>query len=199
MNMPFPTTRLACLSVLFAVAWCGSTARGTTIDFEAQGAGAPSVFTGMTDSPLTIGIATFTGGQLLNNETNSVDLTAVYATSNLVGGGYTDPLVIAFNQPVSGFSILVTNQIAGAYTVMDNLGGLQTMMLGLNQSFTFSLSDVGISSVTITGVSGSSWDFAVDDVTFASASVPDSGATIVLMAIALAPFVALARRRSFAR
>ena len=40
-------------------------ASASTIDFEAQAAGSGGNLTGIPDSPLTIGIATFTGGELL--------------------------------------------------------------------------------------------------------------------------------------
>lgn len=65
------------------------------IDFESQAAARGHVFTGIADSPLVIGMATFTGGELLNAATAMfVDETGVYASSNAVTSmpGYTNPL-----------------------------------------------------------------------------------------------------------
>jgi hypothetical protein len=62
---------------------------------------------------------------------------------------YADPLTITFSQPVSGFSIVVTNNspgnsIADTYTVADNLGGSQSNFLGNNAPATFTLPDTGV-------------------------------------------------------
>jgi len=82
----------------------------TVVDFEAQAAGHGGNLTGIPDSPLTIGIATFTGGELLNAEVGlNADQTGVYATEGLFGSGETNPLVIQFAAPVSNFSILIAN------------------------------------------------------------------------------------------
>jgi hypothetical protein len=144
-------------------------ARADLIDFETQGVGAGSYFTSSLNSPLVIDFATFSGGRLLLDETFSVDETAVYGTADFAGGAYTDPLTILFATPVSGFSVQVTNEIPGVYTVADNLGGSQSAALGLNDPYVFDLSDTGITSVTIGGVSAPYWDFAIDNVQFAPA------------------------------
>jgi hypothetical protein len=64
------------------------------IDFQAQTV-ATSDLTGIPNSPLTIGIATFTRDQLLNSEVSlPADQTGVYVTEGLFGSGETNPLVI---------------------------------------------------------------------------------------------------------
>ena len=135
------------------------------IDFEAQGANAPKMFTGTTDSPLVIASVTVAGGQLLKDELNGVDHTAVYATTNLVRGAYTNPLHITFSQPINTFNVLVTNNLADTYTVTDNLGGSQSYFLAANSRQTFVLLDFGITGVTVSSATAAAWDFAIDDVT----------------------------------
>jgi PEP-CTERM motif len=152
------------------------------INFDAQAAGRGGVFTGTVDSPLVIGIATFTGGELLNNETNSVDTTGVYATisPNNVPGGYTNPLTITFSTPVSAFSILVTNNLGDTFTVADNRGGSSTMVLPSLASQIFTLPDTGITSVTVGAASTSEWDFAIDNVTFTPLNTVPEPSTMLL-------------------
>jgi hypothetical protein len=184
------------MTTILAVA--AGTAKADIINFEAQGAGAPSAFNGTLNSPLKIGIATFNGGQLLNNEAGSVDETAVYASTNTnpVGGAYTDPLTIAFSQAVSSFSIDVTNEFADSYTVADNRGGSQTKALALNTTQSFSLADSGITSVTIGSATKSFWDFAIDNVQFtpAVAPVPEPSGLLLLASVCGA-FATLAMRK----
>src|SRR3954453_3548372 len=84
-------------------------AGATTIDFTTQAANRGGNFTGIPDSPLTIGIATFTGGELRSGLINLTgDQTGVYASEGLFGSD-TNPLVITFAMPVSNFSILIAN------------------------------------------------------------------------------------------
>ena len=110
-------------TIVMSAALAGTfSAHATTIDFDAQATGSPSAYSGVLNSPLAIDTATFTGGQLLNNEIFSTDTTGVYATTNLSAGAYTNPIVIAFSAPVSGFSLVLTNNIADTFTVTDNLG-----------------------------------------------------------------------------
>jgi hypothetical protein len=155
--------------------------RADLIDFEAQGASAPSVFTGALNSPLVIGDATFTGGQLLFDENFSLDETAIYATTNFYGNtySYANPIVITFATPVDGFSILVISGVDNSYTVADNLGGSTSSFLGELGSQTFSLPDAGIGSVTITSADDSEdypgiTDFSIDNVSFTPVPEPSS-------------------------
>jgi hypothetical protein len=140
----------------------------TTIDFEAQGGSAPPAFNNTLNSPLTIGIAAFRGGQLLKNEAGSADVSAVYATAG--GAPYLDPLTITFSQPVAAFSLALTNNAPDTYTVADNLGGSQSLSLNANASRTFSLTDTGITGVTVSSATTAFWDFAIDNVTFSESS-----------------------------
>ncbi len=187
--------------ILIAVALAGSLylsmpARAATIiDFEAQGATAPNAFSGHTNSPLVIGIATFTGGQLLNHELGFTDATVVYATTNNIAGPYTDPLTIAFSQPVSGFSIVVTNEIPDTYIVGDNKGGSTSLFVNANTSQTFTLADSGIGSVTIASSATVLWDFAIDNVTFSPVTTAPEPATYLPIASALLGALLIARGR----
>jgi hypothetical protein len=185
--------------ILSAAALCllaGTSAQASTvIDFEAQAAAAGNggSFTGTTNSPLTIGIATFSGGELLLNETFSVDETGVYATASL-GGGYTNPLPISFSQGVSGFSLLLTNNNADTFTVADNLGDSESMFLAANSMQTFTLAGTGITSVTVTEA-GSTFDYAIDNVTFTAASTTPEPSSLLLLGSGLLAVGGVLRRR----
>jgi hypothetical protein len=186
------------MPLVFVIVLLGTAldSKADVINFEAQGAGAPSSFTGTLNSPLVIGVATFTGGQLLNHEVNSVDQTAVYGTTNVFGGAYTDPLTINFSRPISGFSIDVTNELGDTYTVADNLGGSQGASLAINTTHTFSLSDTGVTSITINSANHGIWDFAIDNVVFTPvvSGVPEPS-TILLLASVFGIVGILARHR----
>jgi hypothetical protein len=183
-----------CLTALLVGS--AATAKADLVDFESQGAGAPSSFNGTVNSPLVIGIATFTGGQLLNNPDGGFDQTAVYATTNLIGGAYTDPLKITFSMALSAFSIDVTNNLADTYTVKDNLGGSESLGMADNTIQLFSLPGSGITSVTISSADTAFWDFAIDNVEFtpATSAVPEPSA-LLLLASTLGLARILARRK----
>jgi hypothetical protein len=164
----------------------------TTIDFESQAAGRGGNLTGVPDSPLVIGIATFTGGELLNAEVGlNADETGVYTNQGLFGSGETNPVVITFASPVSNFSILVANgEDVRNYTVSDNLGDSVTMSLasagGLGAG-AFSLAGSGITTVKITSANADGWDFAIDNVTFTEAApVPEPSSLLLLAGGSLA-------------
>jgi hypothetical protein len=191
--------RSVCITAL--VLGSVAAANADLIDFEAQGAAAPSAFNGTLNSPLVIGIATFTGGQLLNHEAGGVDQTAIYGTTSfsIPSGAYTDPVVINFSQSIKGFSIDVTNDSIDTYTVTDNLGGSQSFTLPTNNiTHTFSLSDSGITSVRVSSAGKAFWDFAIDNVQFtpATSTVPEPSA-VLLLASALGVIVTFARRKAF--
>jgi hypothetical protein len=178
----------ACAFRLSLAVFCfTAAASATTIDFEAQGAGAPSAFNTTLNSPLAIGIATFTGGKSLKNEVTatppSADLTVVYATTGFLPN-YTDPLVISFSQPVSNVSLMVTNETADTYTLADNAGHLVTLAIGTNENETLTLADAGITQVTIATLATVGWDFAIDNVSFTSTAAPEPS-TALLTACAL--------------
>jgi hypothetical protein len=196
--MKFVIQALAVLAVLLVgTGW----ATADVIDFEAQGAGAGGSFTGALNSPLVIGSATFTGGQLLKAESGpSPDQTAVYATTNEVAGGYTNPIPISFSGPVSSFSVLVTNVIPDNFTVSDNLGETQTLFIASNGQATFNLAGPGITSVNVSSAAAQGvWDFAIDNVTFTpqSTTVPEpaSFALFGMATLSLAGYRTWRRRK----
>lgn len=167
------------LSLFIALVAGVMPAAGTVVDFEAQAASRGGNLTGVPDSPLTIGLATFTGGELLNAEVGlNADQTGVYATEGLFGSGETNPLVITFASPVDAFSVSVANgDDTRSYTVSDNLGDSMTKSLpsaGALGAATFSLRGNGITTVDITSANTDAWDFAIDNVSFsAPTSVPE--------------------------
>ncbi len=154
-------------------------ASATVIDFEAQAANRGGNLTGIPDSPLTIGIATFTGGELRSAEVGlNADQTGIYATEGLFGTGETNPLVITFASPVNNFSLLVANgDDVRTYSVSDNLGDTAAMALpsaGSLGAAIFSLGGSAITSVEISSANADGWDFAIDNVTFTSVPEPRS-------------------------
>jgi hypothetical protein len=180
----------------------GTRASADVIDFEAQAANAGGFLTGIPDSPLTIGIATFTGGELRQAEEGlPADQTGVYATQGLFGGD-SNPLTITFSAPVDGFSILVANGDAQnqSYTVADDIGGAVTKQLALSGALsgstaTFALPGNDIASVTISSSNSNFWNFAIDNVTFTAAAVPEP-ATLGLCGAALLLLSAYVRAKS---
>jgi len=154
----------------------------TVIDFETQAANRGGNLTGIPDSPLTIGIATFTGGELRNGLINlPADETGIYVSEGLFGSGETNPLVITFAMPVSGFSVLVANGDSQnqTYTVSDDLGDSAIVTLALagslnNAARTVALPGSGIRTVSITSANANFWNFAIDNVTFNAVPEPMS-------------------------
>jgi hypothetical protein len=150
----------------------GASATTTVIDFETITG--PSLFCPPAQSPLTIGIATFTGGTVLTAATNlPADQTSVYGTASFcTTPGYANTLGITFSRPVSNFSVLVLNgdTMTVSYTVTDDTGGTVTKSLVSNVNSgadTFELPDDGISSVTIGLTTPSAfYDFLIDNVRF---------------------------------
>jgi hypothetical protein len=146
------------------------------VDFE-QFSG-PSVFSS-TDPhpPLTVGIATFSGGQILR-ETSALpgDQSSVYGTAPDCRDCQST-LTITFARPVKDFSALVLNGLTEvvSYTVLSDTGETQTKILPPNfesGADTSSLTAVGITSVAIRPSEPDSaiWDFFIDDVRFTEAT-----------------------------
>ena len=168
-------------------------ASASVIDFEAQAANRGGNLTGIPDSPLTIGIATFTGGELRSGLINlPADETGVYASEGLFGSGETNPLVITFATPVSDFSVLVANGDAQnqTYTVSDELGDSASVTLALSGSLnnaakTVALSGSDITTVSITSANVSFWNVAIDNVTFSAVPEPMS-VSLVLVGLGVA-------------
>jgi len=165
----------------------------TVIDFETQAANRGGSLTGIPDSPLSIGIATFTGGELRNGLINlPADETGIYVSEGLFGSGETNPLVITFAMPVSGFSVLVANGDSQnqTYTVSDDLGDSAIVTLALagsltNAARTVALPGSGIRTVSITSANANFWNFAIDNVTFSAVPEPMS-VSFVLSGLVLA-------------
>ena len=168
-------------------------ASASVIDFEAQAANRGGNLTGIPDSPLTIGIATFTGGELRSGLLNlPADETGVYVSEGLFGSGETNPLVITFAMPVSNFSVLVANGDAQnqTYTISDQLGGSASVTLALSGSLnnaakTVALSGSNITTVSISSANVSFWNFAIDNVTFSAVPEPMS-LSLVLVGLGVA-------------
>ncbi|MBV9265532.1 MAG: hypothetical protein JO061_05120 [Acidobacteriaceae bacterium] len=164
------------LGLVLAVVAPGAFA-STLIDFEAQATSAGSSFTGTPDSPLSIGVATFTGGELLNAEFGLADQTSVYASEGVFGTD-SNPITIQFSHPVDGFSLLVANGgNTDTFTISDNLGDKVTGSLasaGAGGSQVFTLPGDGLSSVAITSSNVNGWNFAIDNVAFTETPEPKS-------------------------
>jgi hypothetical protein len=160
----------------------------TTIDFESQAAGRGGNLTGVPNSPLVIGLATFTGGELLNAEVGlNADQTGGYTSQGLFGSGETNPLVITFAAPVSNFSVFVANgEDVRNYTVSDDLGDATTLSLASAGSFgagTFSLTAGGITTVKITSANADGWDFAIDNIVFTEATPVPEPRSLLLVCV----------------
>lgn len=168
-----------------------------TIDFEAEAANAGGFLTGIPDSPLAIGVATFTGGELRRGEIGLIaDQSGVYATQGVFGFGETNPLTILFAAPVSGFSVTVLNgDNTATYTITDDLGDSISASLpsaGAGGAKIFSLPGVGIRRVHISSSNGDGWNFAIDDVI--SVAAPEPGPQL-LLALGLLLLGLLAKRK----
>jgi hypothetical protein len=200
--MKHSCVRLLAPYILLAVA-AALPAGATVIDFDAQAANRGGNLTGTPDSPLTIGIATFTGGELLSGEVGlNADMTGIYASEGLFGSGETNPLVITFAAPVQGFSVFVLNgDDVRSYTVSDNIGESVTNSLfsaGSLGAAVFTLPGNGLTTVTITSANADAWDFAIDNVTFTAAtttSTPEPESMLLAGAGLLLLLSAMRRKR----
>ena len=168
-----------------------------TIDFEAETANAGGFLTGTPDSPLAIGVATFTGGELRRGEIGLIaDQSGVYATQGVFGFGETNPLTILFAAPVSGFSVNVLNgDNTATYTISDDRGDSISASLpsaGSGGAKIFSLPGVGIRSVDISSSNADGWNFAIDDVI--SVATPEPGPQL-LLALGLLLLGLIAKRK----
>jgi hypothetical protein len=162
--------------VLCALAFVSMPAWAVLIDSEDQPPG-PSTFAAAGPTQTLVynlgGVmATFTGGVILTNETSqTTDNTNVYATASFGDPTLTNPLVVTFDQPIHNFQLDILNAILGDYTLADNAGHSVNFNLPTTGG---SLATEGFAAagtvVTITyngpGVTGASFDFAIDNVRF---------------------------------
>jgi hypothetical protein len=194
-------TMLAAVTLL----WClfhATSARADLIDFESQAHAGTGLLTGIPDSPLTIAIATLTGGELLRAESGlPADATALYATEGLFGVD-SNPLIITFAKPVNSFSILIANGDSQnqSYTLSDDLGETVTKQLALpgaasGSTATLTLPGSGITRVTVASANPDFWNFAIDDVSFTATAAPEPG-TWALCAASLLFFLTYWKRHN---
>jgi PEP-CTERM motif len=187
--------------LVFALA--GAPAKADSVDFSNQTG--PSTFAAASGpQTITEGLATFTGGVILTNESGTLNNFSVYATCNPGTCGQSssllNPLTITFSAPVSNVTLIATNALGATYTFTDNLGNAALITLGVltvpAPLVDFSLVDSGITSATF-GSSASGWDFAIEGLTYTPAAVvtPEPSALLLLVTglLALAFF---ARRKS---
>jgi hypothetical protein len=188
------------LCFLLALAVAAAPATATVINLDAQAAGSGRNLTGIPDSPLTVGMATFTGGELREGEVGlNADQTGVYATQGLFGSGETNPLTITFASPVNDFSLFVANgDDVRSYTVSDNLGDSIKKSLpsaGSLGAGTFSLPGNGLTTVFVTSANTDAWDFAIDNVRFSAITSTPETNSLLLLSSALAFLIAVAGNR----
>lgn len=150
----------------------------TVIDFEAEATNIGGSLTGIPDSPLTIGLATFTGGELRSDEIGlPADRTGLYATQGVFGSGETNPPTISFAAPIGGFSVFIANgDNTATYTISDDLGDSVSASLasaGAAGTRVFSLPAVDIRSIEITSSNADGWNFAIDNVVFTAIPEPN--------------------------
>src|SRR5215204_28017 len=144
-----------------------ASAQTTQIDFE-QFSGGP--FFTQVEPPLTVGVATFSGGQILSATSNLVaNQSKVYGTA-IFCSGCLPTITIDFSKEVSNFSVVLYNgqTFTVTYVVQDDQGELQSITLPAHfQSgfTTINLPSTGIRKVTITSDTGQ-WDFLIDNVRF---------------------------------
>jgi hypothetical protein len=143
----------------------------TVIDFE-EFTGRSSGFS-TADPPLTIGVATISGGQIIGASTSNLpaNTTIIYGTASFCDR-CSPTITMNFSQPVSNFSLLLMNgaTVTVEYRVQDNQEGSQTVTLPSNSESgaqTITLPSEGITQVLITPtVASEFWDFFIDNVQF---------------------------------
>jgi hypothetical protein len=182
---------------LILVILAAAPAFATTVDFEAQAANAGGFLTGIPDSPLTIGLATFTGGELRSAEVGlPANRSGVYATQGVFGSGEMNPLTIQFAAPISGFAVSIANgDNTATYTVSDDAGDSISASLpstGAGGARIFSLPGVGIQTVEILSSNADGWNFAIDNVGFSAVPEP---VPAFLFALGCSLIVWFARRK----
>ncbi len=126
------------------------------------------------------GDVTVSGGVLLGDETNlPADENVVYATADPSIGAdpsLSDALTISFPNPETNVSLNIFNgeTVATSYQVTDNDGFSTTVTIAPNSDGGTALVGIpgGGSAVTITPVSGSGWDYSIDNISFGYNAAP---------------------------
>lgn len=138
-----------------------------TVDFEQFAGG--SVFTSA-QAPLTVGMATISGGQVLANTVNlPANQSKVYGTSYFCQG-CASAITINFAQKVSNVSMWVLNgqTVTVTYTIRDDTGGTKSVTLAPNFNSGYTtvfLDSKSIVRVTIAGNIGQ-YDFFIDNLRY---------------------------------
>ncbi|MEZ5893956.1 MAG: VPLPA-CTERM sorting domain-containing protein [Parvularculaceae bacterium] len=191
-----------------AVAACVSmsafAAHASVINFDDQGLTGPSLFASTSQMDLNLNIdgvnVTFEGGTILDNTAflpgNS---TAVYGTADFAGVGYTNPLTITFDSPISNFfmDIFNGNTAPVSYLVQDNMGNSTSFSLDANNTGAFQTVGFAATGSVITVLAMlpdvqacCDWDFFVDNIHFNEDLPPDLGGKEVPLPAALPLFFA---------
>ncbi|MGI8681839.1 MAG: calcium-binding protein [Mycobacteriales bacterium] len=144
-----------------------ASAATTVIGFESFNG--PMLFT-QRMPPLTIGVATFSGGQILTNTAGlPADETSVYGTAAFCDGCGRE-IVIQFSRAVSNVAFLLLNgqTYDVTYTTVDNVGDRHRVTLHSNSqsgAATVNLRSSGIRTVAVSS-NADQWDFFIDNVSF---------------------------------
>ena len=130
----------------------------------------PSMFDGV-KPPVTVGSATFSGGQLLTaTSALPANRTTVYGTTDFIPG-FQPELKIMFAEPVSEISFQVINGRTTPDTLIatDDQGGMTQATVPpnfLSGQAILALPSAGVQEVIIRGSQGSRWNFYIDDIRF---------------------------------
>lgn len=162
-------------------------ARADVITFDAQGLTGPSFASQTSASTInvvtSIGIVSFSGGAILTNESAlPADTTSVYYTSFFLTGGL-NPITITFPSNIHNFFLDVYNgqTFPESFTISDNLGNSNTVMLPNNSSSGQALISFAAAGniVTIFTPDTTGFDFSIDNIGFNQATpgnVPEPAA-----------------------
>ena len=178
-------------------------AKADSFSFSDQPAG-PSTFAASTGPhSVTEGLATFSGGTILTNETSSTFAGNVYATASDLSAAspftFLDPLTITFSQAVSNLTLVVVNNLADTFVLRDNNGNSISANFGTNVSNgILTLTDTNILSATI-GTTDPAWDFALSGGSYTSSSgsptpTPEPG-TLIMLGTGLLGLAGVARKK----
>jgi hypothetical protein len=197
---------------IFATLFSTFSASAAVINFEDQPHGGTAFgFTPAQTLTYTFGsqTATFSGGLILTNEQlQTTDFSNVYATISVGSNTLTNPLTITFSQPVSNFSVDISNAAAGDFEVFDNASHTDFFTLattgGSSHTTTFATAGTVISIQELTHVGPffpARFDFAIDNVMFdgpvVTGGVPEPSTwAMMILGFCGVGFMAYRRKRS---